>query len=291
MVSPMLTANLYVEKNAFGYCTVISNQRQMGFMHSHNYFEVFLVLDGTAIHLVNGESFPIVKGSLVLMRPKDEHCYLEPISGDYHFINLILRTELVQSIAAFLGTGFAFVTDTEVPMPPARTLASVDFDRLRKTLEDLMLYPRTDGEKYNTAFKLAAAETLSCFFKYADRRDDLGIPAWLRQLMLHMHREENYVRGLPALYALSQYSPEHLCRVFRKHLHMSPTTYLSSIRLQEAAKRLIYTDEPIIDIACGVGFDNLSYFYRRFKSWYGISPRRYRELSRSAPVSEARSPK
>ena len=283
MPSPMLTANLYVEKNFFGYCTIISNQRQMGFMHSHNYFEAFLVLSGSATHRVNGECTVIEKGSLVLMRPDDEHCYEDPISADYRFINFILRRELMQSVIEFLGPGFAPVADEGAPMPPARTLSSVDFDRLRKTLEELMLYPRTDIEKYNAAFKFAAIETLGCFFKYQDRRDDLGIPAWLRQLMLRMHREEHYVRGLPAMYELSQYSPEHLCRVFRKYFHMSPTAALANIRLEEAAKRLIYTDEAIIDIASSVGFDNLSYFYRRFKAWYGVSPRRYRELSRSAP--------
>ena len=283
MNSPMLTANLYVENHFYGYCTIINNQRQMGLLHKHNYYEAFLVLSGSATHFVNGACFPIERGSLVLLRPEDEHCYLEPMSSDYRFVNFIVKKELMQTLIDFLGVSSASIVDAVAPFPPMRTLQSADFDQTRKALEELMIYPRNDVEKYNALFKIAAIEVAGRFFRSFDRRDDLSMPVWLRRLMIKMHREENYVRGLPAMYEISQYSPEYLCRVFQKNLNISPTAFLANIRLEEAAMRLIYTDEPIIDIANNVGFNNLSYFYRRFKAWYGISPRKYRELSQTAP--------
>lgn len=284
--SPILTANLYVDKDYFGYCTIISNKGQMGYFHKHNYYEAFLVIAGSATHYVNGESFAIEKGSLVLMRPDDEHCYRSPISEDYQFANFILTQELMSSIVDFLGPGFEAVAAHDGPFPLARTLSSSDFEIVNATLEHLMIYPRTDVEGFNTTFKVAAVKVLECFHKRLDKYDDLSLPGWLRQLLLEMNKEENYLRGLPAMYEISQYSPEHLCRIFQKHLKMSPTTFLANVRLEEAAKRLIYTDEEIIDIASDVGFDNLSYFYRRFKAWHGLSPRKYREVSRNVPAQQ-----
>lgn len=283
--APMLTANLYVERNYFGYCTVISSKEGMGFFHRHNYFEMFLVFRGSAVHYVNGEQFKLEKGSLVLMRPDDEHCYLSPISDDYQIINFILTQELIQAISSFLGPGFVGVINTSDRFPQARALSGSDFSRVVDALEYLMLYPRTDVESFNAVLKVTAVEVLNCFIRYRDKYDDLRLPLWLRQLIDEMHREENYTRGLTAMYEISQYSPEHLCRIFRKYLNISPTTFLATIRLEEAARRLIYTDEDIIDIANSVGFDNLSYFYRRFKEWNGMSPRKYRELSRNTPKS------
>lgn len=192
--------------------------------------------------------------------------------------------ELLQSISSFLGPGFSPVINTSDPFPQARTLSGPDFDRITKILEYLMIHPRTDVEGYNTTLKIAAIEVLNCFVRRYDQAGgDLSLPLWLRQLVTEMHEEKNYVRGLPAMYEISQYSPEHLCRIFKKYIKTSPSAYLANIRLEEAAKRLIYTDEEIINIASSVGFENLSYFYRRFKAWYGIAPRKYREVSRNVP--------
>lgn len=284
--APILTANLYVEQNYMGYCTVISNKDGMSFLHRHNYYEVFLVFSGSAVHYVNGEQFKLEKGALVLIRPDDEHCYRFPISDDYQIINFILTQELMQSISRFLGPGFARVMDTTEPFPQTHVLSGTDRNRLVDILEYLMLYPRTDVEHFNTVLKITAIEVLNCFIRDRDKYDDLRLPLRLRQLITEMHKEENYTRGLSAMYEISQYSPEHLCRLFRKYLNVSPTTFLATIRLEEAARRLIYTDEEIIDIASSVGFDNLSYFYRRFKEWNGMSPRKYRETSRNVPKAQ-----
>ena len=35
---------------------------------------------------------------------------------------------------------------------------------------------------------------------------------------------------------------------------------------------------PVSDIAAAVGYENFSYFYRRFRQLYGCSPNRYRQL-------------
>ena len=284
---PVLTANLYVEEDYFGFCTIISDKQHMGFFHKHNYYEAFLVIDGSATHYVNGESHKIEKGSLWLIRPDDEHCYLDPISKDYQFINFILTQELLQSMLDFLGPGFSFIVETKNRLPLSRTLSGPDLDMIIKTLENLMLCPKTDVGGFNTTFKFAAIEVLNSFFSRSDRFDNLNLPGWIRSLISEMYKEENYVRGLPAIYEISQYSPEHLCRMFRKYLNISPTTFLATIRLEEAAKRLIYSDEDIIDISSNVGFDNLSYFYRRFKAWHGLSPRKYREMSRNAPFAKS----
>ena len=284
---PVLTASLYVEEDYFGYCTIISDKQHMGFFHKHNYYEAFLVIDGSATHYVNGESYNIEKGSLWLIRPDDEHCYLDPISSDYQFINFILTQELLQAMLDFLGPGFSFVVGADHHLPLSRTLSGPDLDKAIKTLENLMLYPKTDVGGFNATFKIAAIEVLNCFFSRSDKYGGIDLPGWLRCLIAEMRKEENYTLGLQAMLRISQYSPEHLCRTFRKYLGTSPTAFLSTIRLEEAARRLIYSDEDIISIASSVGFDNLSYFYRRFKEWHGLSPRKYREMSRNVPFAKS----
>ena len=76
---------------------------------------------------------------------------------------------------------------------------------------------------------------------------------------------------------------EHL-RIDRTYLYrlficcegISPSDHLREVRLS-AAERMLENDAiPISDVATSVGFSNLSYFYKRFKERYGVTPKRFR---------------
>lgn len=281
--APVLSANLYVDPYCSGYCTVITNQNQMGFRHTHNYYEAFLVLDGEAVHLANGVEAPLKKGSLVLLRPEDEHCYMPPMSPNFHFINLIVTEEVVLKVAGFLGSGFESVLSSTGSYPRHCLLTGNEYERVQETLNTLMVFPRTDLDRYNTIFRITALEVLTCFFRQTMLLGGLAYPEWLRHLLIEMQKKENYARGLPAMYEISKYTPEHLCRAFKKYLQTSPTRFLNAVRLDEAALRLIYTGDEIIDIAEDIGFENLSHFYHLFKKRHEMSPSRYRKLSQNSP--------
>ena len=47
--------------------------------------------------------------------------------------------------------------------------------------------------------------------------------------------------------------------------------------MTQAAYLLSSTTLPVADIIESVGYDNTSYFYRKFKEKYGMSPKEYRE--------------
>lgn len=285
--APVLSANQYVDPYCSGYCTVISNQAQMGFQHTHNYYEIFLVLEGQAVHLANTVAAPLQKGSMVLLRPEDEHCYLPPMSPDFRFLNLIVTEEVIQKVVGFLGEGFDSVLSSTGEYPRHCEITGNEFDRVLESLNTLMLFPKGDLDRYNTLFRITALDVLSCFFHQTMLSDHLDYPEWLRFLVLEMQKKENYARGLPAMYEISKYTPEHLCRAFRKYLDTSPTRFLNAIRLDEAALRLIYTGDEIIDIAMDIGFDNLSHFYHLFKQRHEMSPLRYRKLSHNSPQPKA----
>ena len=51
---------------------------------------------------------------------------------------------------------------------------------------------------------------------------------------------------------------------------------LQQKRFSMAVKLLLDTDLSVEDIALDVGYENQSYFFRQFKSRYGMTPRKYR---------------
>jgi AraC-like DNA-binding protein len=71
-------------------------------------------------------------------------------------------------------------------------------------------------------------------------------------------------------------TPEHLCRLFRRHLNMGPLECVGLARLERAASLLVRTNLPIRQIAEATGFASPYHFSNKFRKVQGYSPRDYR---------------
>ncbi|HMP76991.1 MAG TPA: AraC family transcriptional regulator [Kiritimatiellia bacterium] len=71
-------------------------------------------------------------------------------------------------------------------------------------------------------------------------------------------------------------SVPHYCALFRQQVGRAPMRSLNDMRMQRAAHLLDATREPIAAIAAAVGYPNPFHFSRNFKTYIGVSPRRYR---------------
>lgn len=75
-------------------------------------------------------------------------------------------------------------------------------------------------------------------------------------------------------FKISVYS---LSRLFKNHIGIGFTEFITSIRLEEAQSLLLKTDMNIADIAAAVGMPNANYFSRLFKATYLVSPAQFRK--------------
>lgn len=71
-------------------------------------------------------------------------------------------------------------------------------------------------------------------------------------------------------------SMNHLERLFRKHIGLTPTQYITGVRVDKALELLGKPDGKILEIAYTSGFKSLSYFYKCFKEQTGYTPEEYR---------------
>ncbi len=80
------------------------------------------------------------------------------------------------------------------------------------------------------------------------------------------------------------YSKFHLHRMFAKTLGMTLYDYQRRRQLTEAAKLLVFSDKPILDIALLSGYESQQAFHGAFRSMYKLPPNRYREDERFYPL-------
>lgn len=75
-------------------------------------------------------------------------------------------------------------------------------------------------------------------------------------------------------------SRSHLYRKVKELLNEGVTSYVENVRLRNAERLLIDTDESIADIAYTVGYSTPEYFAKVFKSRFHLSPSGFREGNR-----------
>ena len=80
------------------------------------------------------------------------------------------------------------------------------------------------------------------------------------------------------------YSKYHLHRMFTNTVGMTIHDYVQRRQLTEAAKLLIFSSKPIIEVAFFCGYESQQAFSSAFKSMYKVPPAQYREKGTFYPL-------
>lgn len=72
-------------------------------------------------------------------------------------------------------------------------------------------------------------------------------------------------------------SPQYFCTYFKDNLGKTLVQHINFLRIEQASRLLRETDRAIMDIAFSVGFENFSYFIKRFREVFGCTPSQYRK--------------
>ncbi len=71
----------------------------------------------------------------------------------------------------------------------------------------------------------------------------------------------------------------YLGQIFLKETHIKFSEYLMAYRLTQAKEKIENTPEKIYNIAYGVGYSNINYFYTHFRNYFGVSPSDLRKIA------------
>lgn len=81
--------------------------------------------------------------------------------------------------------------------------------------------------------------------------------------------------SLKVLAELFSYNSSYLGKKFKKYTGDYFHVYLEQLRIGEAKKMLVNRDIKIYQVSEAVGFNNMDYFYKKFKKHVGKSPKEY----------------
>lgn len=100
----------------------------------------------------------------------------------------------------------------------------------------------------------------------------------LKKVIEYIHNNYANPISLQALAEICFMSPNYFCHYFKQEIGKPPIAFINEYRIQKACELLTETEIPVSQIALSVGFDNFSYFIRKFREYKGVTPKQYRLL-------------
>ncbi len=253
--------------------------------HWHHTVEILYISKGNFLLEINLEEYTVGEGDLCFLNAEDLHqitaidqdtrhevCIFDPkiLDFSYHdeFEEQVLAPFLSrrQILPHILRTSDRYY---ELLKPLFLQLMDISFSRPAGWYISCKLLLLQIISAMHDSKMLQTADELLC------AGDKLKIDRY-KQLVSYM--EQNYFRpvSLSELAKVICCNPQYLCRFFKEITGTSPVQYLISCRVEHACSLLVETTNPILDISMDCGFENISYFIRKFKQLKGCTPKEYR---------------
>ncbi|MGN1081630.1 MAG: helix-turn-helix transcriptional regulator, partial [Acutalibacteraceae bacterium] len=219
-------------------------------------------------------------GDLVFVRDRDRHM-LSPFSEneEYQLHNLSISKEVFTLLMGYLGDSFDFSELFAASAPTVVKLSPADNEYVTRKMQYLGANVNRGSETVNRIGKKFLFRLMTHYF-YRDRTETLQFdgtpPQWFSDMCTLMDIEKNWRQGIPRMIEISGKSRSHLIHSMKKYLGTTPTDFINERRLQCAERLLRISDLPVADIYMISGFENESWFYKKFKERYGETPDKYR---------------
>lgn len=115
-------------------------------------------------------------------------------------------------------------------------------------------------------------------FHYKEQTDMIEKVANMKLILQYIkehYQEKIYIKELADILSMNE---TYFCRYFKNIVGKTPIEYINYLRIERAVKLIRETDLRMTDICFIVGFDNVSYFIRKFKENKKLTPKKYSEL-------------
>lgn len=244
-------------------------------LHCHEYYEIFLMIKGKALHSVNSRTDTIEAGTLIFIRKDDVHDYMS-IDGSFEFANLAFSENTLLKLFEYLGEGFPSKALLDCAYPPEVHLPDSEAKRLYLKMAELNTVNFSDSERLKFKTRRLLCDIFSDYFETLYERDS-EIPLWLENAYRKMRDPKNFIEGKEKLFSLAGKTREHTTRCMKKYYGTTPSDYVNELRLSYAANLLMSSNLNATEICYECGFQNVSWFYTEFAKKFGVTPGKYNQ--------------
>ena len=258
--------------------------------HRHNYVEMIYMCSGSTTHIINDcERIVLREGEILLLNQNAAHEILPAGMNDVAANFLILPEFFTQAIHMVDESDVLFRFFTQTLAAENRISGHLHFHvqdilPVQNLIENLIWNLLHKNQPFHTINQISMG---LLFLHLADHADTIEreSPDGLTPILVFSalkYIKANYKNGTLEAFCETVHQKAYtISRLLKQHTSHTFKELLMEQKLSQAAYLLAKTDLPTESIFHSVGYENSSFFYRKFKEAYGMSPREYRTAKQS----------
>ena len=220
--------------------------------HEHESYELILNLKGNGIMTIENTDYQFTSGTVVLCPPKFRHIK----QSDSGFKDIYLRF------------------DHDLKTDRIITYDDNEHKTITALLHQALRYYNSKNQDYAQILNSIASLIITIITFEQNIKKNSPIVENLKNKIIENFYNTSF--DFDKIYENLSYNPDYIRRCFKKEMKMTPTQYLTGVRINNAVKLMDQNSGmSISDIAFACGFDDPLYFSKVFKQHKGISPSQY----------------
>lgn len=251
-------------------------------LHNHNVYELVFFISATLDCFVRNIRYPVGDNMVLLIRPYDLHAFHYQPGVRYTRFVLSFSPEFIRPLVLATGAGQllpaleALEYQRVVLNPEGYGRIHSLFWTLYRAKTDKRLSPVLQRAALQSSLLALLLEVYAIAGSASHRPSLNKTQSLVRDVILTIdleYAEELSLQQLADRFYIDRY---YLCHRFKEVTGVSVVEYLQYRRVLEAQKKLINSQQSIVDICYACGFHNLQHFYRVFRKFSGFTPGQYR---------------
>jgi AraC-like DNA-binding protein/mannose-6-phosphate isomerase-like protein (cupin superfamily) len=255
--------------------------------HKHNYIEINYVYNGSLTQKVGNEQITLKKGDILFLNQHIEH-EIKACANEDIILNFIIQPPFFEFIFTYLSSNnilSEFLINSiynNSQNGQYLYFAVSEVEEIQELINKMILEIMHPSFLSDSTSKLYMGLLLLSLIKHSDKikhtqtREHSTQPFIIVESIKYI--EEQFQTATLFELAEKLHLPHYsLSKYIKKATNLTFKELLQEKRLGKAKELLESTDLSVTTIAEQVGYDNISYFYRIFKTKYGQTPKRYRE--------------
>ncbi len=241
--------------------------------HHHSVHQVLFALEGNGKITVDGKTYEFTMNHAVVLVPNSLHS----ITSDDKLTLLVLAFDSLKLDSPVRME----MLDRYFPHSTYIQLNGFTSGEPRQLLRKMLFEQSRSDTLGDWAMRVYLLELLLLLAR-SKHPTPINDSNQLRAERVRSYIDMNYYEPLQSVDLGSKLglSTRHVNQIFKDRYQLTPTQYLTEVRVQVAQKLLMETDKDIVTICFEVGYENLSTFYRTFKGVVNVSPNQYRKVNK-----------
>ena len=253
--------------------------------HRHNYVEVIYMCKGKTTHIIDGNEVVLGEGDLLFLNQNATQ-EIWPAGKDDIAINFIIQPQFFDRTFEMIGADDNLLRDFLVGSlceDDRRTsylfFHVADVLPIQNLIENMIWSLLNNQINKRSCNQLTMGLLFLHLLNHMEKMETGG-KAYHQEFEVQVlnYVETKYKDGsLAELAELMGYSVYWLSHEIKKRTGNTYKELVQTKRMNQAAYMLTNSRVPVAEIIRMVGYDNTSYFHRKFKERYGISPKEFRQ--------------